>query len=108
MGINQTPKDADTAETECAHIIPFSMALSSKGKPEIESALQTWDLLYQCFPALKKVLDMSDPFNINNPENAMTLLHDIHGALGSFNMAFEETMSLIMSAGQLISTKNTL
>lgn len=51
---------------------------------------------------------MSDPFNINNPENAMTLLHDIHGALGSFNMAFEETMSLIMSAGQLISTKNTL
>ncbi|KAJ9283813.1 hypothetical protein DTO021C3_8640 [Paecilomyces variotii] len=88
---DQTPQDADTAITECSHIIPFSMAPSSKGKKPIESVSATWSIMYQCFPALKNVLDMNDPSRINDPRNAMTLLHDLHAALGSFSMAFEET-----------------
>lgn len=32
---DQTPQDADTAITECSHIIPFSMAPSSKGKKTV-------------------------------------------------------------------------
>jgi hypothetical protein len=61
-------------------------------------------MMYQCFPALKSVLDMEDPSRINDPRNAMTLLRDLHAALGSFTMAFEETVSLIISTRQLPST----
>ncbi|KAJ9295786.1 hypothetical protein DTO271G3_5809 [Paecilomyces variotii] len=88
---DQTPQDADTAITECSHIIPFCMAPPSTGKKTIESVSATWSIMYQCFPALKNVLDMTDPSRINDPRNAMTLLHDLHSALGSFSMAFEET-----------------
>jgi hypothetical protein len=61
-------------------------------------------MLYQCFPALKSVLDMSDPSRINDPKNAITLLHDLHSSLGSFAMAFDETVSLVISVRRLIST----
>lgn len=60
--------------------------------------------MYQCFPALKNVLDMNDPSRINDPRNAMTLLRDLHAALGSFSMAFEETVSLIISTRQFLNT----
>ncbi|KAL2216843.1 hypothetical protein M432DRAFT_550657 [Thermoascus aurantiacus ATCC 26904] len=85
---NEHPK----ANTECAHVIPFSASAESPDgniDPEKEVA-RNWAFVYRYFPDLVAKMDVRSASAINQPRNAMTLIQPFHAALGSFTMGFEK------------------
>ncbi|KAI2732013.1 hypothetical protein CBS147332_1152 [Penicillium roqueforti] len=77
------------AITECAHIVPFSLA-TWRDQPEPHAKNIIWTNLIRHFPALETRISFSRD-NINDTMNAMTMTHDLHFYFGRFYFAFEET-----------------
>lgn len=73
--------------TECAHIIPFSLA-KWKDKPERRAKLHIWVTLRRYFPGVPNTFDHE---LINETYNGITMIDAIHGYFGQFEIAFQET-----------------
>ncbi|KAA8909212.1 hypothetical protein FN846DRAFT_943248 [Sphaerosporella brunnea] len=78
-------KDAETIETEAAHIVPFAMAsFSEVQRPWAE---QIWSEIHRLFPDVKDF----KPEHINDPSNCLTLEANLHKQFGKLNWALELT-----------------
>ncbi|KAJ6187542.1 hypothetical protein N7519_002450 [Penicillium mononematosum] len=75
------------AQTEGAHIIPYSYASRKISTVQTKRA-SAWTLLYESFPALRNTIHSE---SINDPANGMTLITDLHAWFGTFQLAFEAT-----------------
>ncbi|OJD13864.1 hypothetical protein AJ78_05735, partial [Emergomyces pasteurianus Ep9510] len=77
------PLNVKYGDLEAAHIIPFTYASWN------EIARNAWEVLYRCFPAIRRV-GMSIE-NINDSSNGITLRSFIHSEFGKFRCAFVAT-----------------
>ncbi|XHG05679.1 hypothetical protein AWENTII_008897 [Aspergillus wentii] len=81
------------APTQCCHIIPYSAAPESTGENvdtiDLQQKAKTWAYLYRYFPRVKELIDVRLAGAIDTPQNAMTLMSDIHSNFGDFKLAFE-------------------
>lgn len=78
-----------TAITECAHIIPFSLATWRNDRDEQAKHI-IWVNLNRCFPSIRNRINFTQE-SINETRNAMTLSFDLHKFFGLFYFAFEAT-----------------
>lgn len=76
--------------TECAHIIPFSLA-TWKDEQEERSKNIIWTNLTRYFPSLTSQIRFSRD-SINSARNAMTISRELHFYFGKFDFAFEATL----------------
>ncbi|BCS24467.1 HNH endonuclease signature motif containing protein [Aspergillus puulaauensis] len=81
----------DTARLEAAHIIPFSYGSWNSRVESDNTVADTWEMLYRCFPSLRRVGFSVD--SMNDISNGITLDRSIHYEFGSFNVAFIQTDS---------------
>ncbi|KAI8720612.1 HNHc domain-containing protein [Fusarium sp. LHS14.1] len=80
------PSDAFHIDTECAHILPFSLRrFDSRSALETENTAIIWCALHRYFPALKNKISTD---SINQASNALTLGRGIHGDFGSYRVYF--------------------
>ncbi|KAK3940786.1 hypothetical protein QBC46DRAFT_312764 [Diplogelasinospora grovesii] len=78
---------ARTVLTQCAHILPFALRnFNEQNAQETENKATIWWALYRYFPDLK---DLIGPDSINQRQNALTMLGDLHREFGDFNLALE-------------------
>ncbi|OOF90161.1 hypothetical protein ASPCADRAFT_10910 [Aspergillus carbonarius ITEM 5010] len=82
------PADVPDIKLEGAHIIPFSYGCW-KGKGVPEDVANIWELLYRCFPGVRRAALTIG--TINSPENGLSLTVLLHSAFGNFRIAFKET-----------------
>jgi hypothetical protein len=81
-----TPGIAET-DTECAHIIPFSLGSWSSDEEQYTTS-KIWVSLNRCFPSLRAKINFTQS-SINEPCNAITMDRSIHNVFGRFDIAFE-------------------
>ncbi|PWY81703.1 hypothetical protein BO94DRAFT_536927 [Aspergillus sclerotioniger CBS 115572] len=82
------PEDVRDIKLNGAHIIPFSYgSWKEKGVPENVASI--WEMLYRCFPGVRRACLTVD--TINSPENGLTMNVLLHAAFGEFRVAFKET-----------------
>lgn len=89
-----TPRTADrrNIETECAHIIPFSLGTWKDEHEEIAKA-NIWANIRRCFPGLLSRINFNQS-SINDHRNCITMWIDVHKIFGGFTFALEETAIL--------------
>ncbi|KAJ5124345.1 uncharacterized protein N7515_008170 [Penicillium bovifimosum] len=76
------------ADTECVHIIPFSLASwKSEYKGHVKDII--WANLIRHFPAIQSLNFTRE--NINDTKNAITMSGFLHRPFGCFDFSFEET-----------------
>jgi len=91
---SMTASDLDntvTADTDAAHIIPFSLGTFAESERRNTAAI--WDALYRCFPSLRSRINLSLD-KINDTYNATTLITNLHAAFGKFQLALEPTVTI--------------
>ncbi|KXG46262.1 uncharacterized protein PGRI_051180 [Penicillium griseofulvum] len=74
--------------TDCAHIIPFSLA-SCSTESEGYAKHIIWTNLIRYFPTIQAINFNRE--NINDTTNAMTMSSQLHRSFGWFDFSFEET-----------------
>lgn len=79
----------EEADTECAHIIPFSLA-SWNSDAEQRTASGIWVNLNRCFPSLRSRINFTQA-SINDTRNAITMDRALHFPFGRFDIALEAT-----------------
>lgn len=88
VGPNQTG-GLIKANTECAHIIPFSLASWSSDAEQL-IASKIWENLDRCFPSLRSRFNFTQD-SINDTRNALTMERLLHFPFGRFDIALEAT-----------------
>lgn len=85
----QPPVGALSADTECAHIIPFGLRKFDEDKqPQAARRATIWWALYRYFPSLKGKISAA---TVNERTNAFTLWGELHKDFGKFRLAFRPT-----------------
>ncbi|KAJ9262245.1 hypothetical protein DTO195F2_3632 [Paecilomyces variotii] len=100
-GIPELPEEEKSkivwGPTQCAHIIPYSIAPQGK-----EGIIETWQLqrvskiwafIFRYFPSVRSVLDPRRSGQVNMPRNAMTISSGLHPVFGGFDLALEHIES---------------
>ena len=89
--IEASSADANQTETntECAHIIPFSVG-SWTSDAEHLAVSQIWVNLNRCFPSLRSRINFTQ-LSINDTRNAITMDRTLHFQFGRFDIALEAT-----------------
>lgn len=86
------PEGGLWAIIECAHIIPFALGkFDSKSSVETANKAIIWWTLYRYFPALRGKIDTS---NVNQRENAITMIQSVHTGFGSYDLSFSPQESI--------------
>ena len=86
-GVNQI--DVVDTDTECAHIIPFSLGSWTSNDEQFATS-QIWVNLNRCFPSLRSRINFTQ-LSINDTRNAITMDRGLHFHFGRFNIALEAT-----------------
>ncbi|KAL1962506.1 hypothetical protein VTN77DRAFT_9627 [Rasamsonia byssochlamydoides] len=81
--------DALEADTELAHIIPFSRA-SYSTEEEHHRISEIWVTIFRYFPSVRSRINFIAD-SINHPRNAMTMHSYVHRKFGDFTIALEKT-----------------
>ncbi|GAD97373.1 hypothetical protein NFIA_089580 [Paecilomyces variotii No. 5] len=85
------------SSTQCAHIIPYSIAPQGKEGTletlELRRVSKIWAFIFRYFPSVKSVLDPRVSGQVNLPRNAMTILSGLHPDFGRFELALEHIES---------------
>jgi hypothetical protein len=82
-----------TAETECAHILPMSLGkFDERYEEQCTETATVWNALCRYFPDLEATGISSG--NINIPENAITMISDVHRAFGRFQFSLDLLVSM--------------
>lgn len=80
------PDDALYLQTECAHILPFSLSkFDDRNALETQNKATIWWALYRYFPALQNKIG---PDSVNQASNAITLGRGFHGDFGEYKVGF--------------------
>lgn len=90
--VSHTDRATLCGQTECAHIIPLSVA-EWNSESEMEAKLGIWISMKHYFPVLKEKINF-DYESINNHRNGITMLDAVHTHFLEFEIAFEATETL--------------
>ncbi|KAI9771842.1 MAG: hypothetical protein M1840_001612 [Geoglossum simile] len=80
-------ENTTTADTEAAHIVPFSLATFDERERHSKAVI--WDAIYHMFPGIRAF----SPNDINDPRNVMTMWAPLHTAFGKFLLCLEPTIT---------------
>jgi hypothetical protein len=81
------------AGTECALIFPLGLGTFETGNATAtRNKVLIWDAIYRYFPTIRSKIG---PESLNRPQNAMTLLMELHTAFRRFSFGLEPTSSAV-------------